>query len=80
VPLADPGYIEAQTLLATYQTNLGEIKIRQALETDSVTAFEQAQTKIESLLGSLPKEENTVNRNQIISQLQNIINQLVTAQ
>ena len=35
VSLNDPGYLEAQTLLAIYQTNLGEVEIKQQDESQS---------------------------------------------
>ncbi len=58
VPLKDPGYIDAQSLLATYKTNLGEVKIRQQAEADSVKAFDYAQSQIVNL----PKQVNNNNR------------------
>ena len=58
VPLKDPGYIDAQSLLASYKTNLGEVKIRQQAEADSVKAFDYAQSQIINL----PKQVNNSNR------------------
>lgn len=76
VPLKDPGYLEAQKLLATYKTNLGNIEIRRQAETDSLKALEQAQNKIERLLASTPTDAKSVDRNRTISQLQGIIHYL----
>lgn len=66
------GYREAQAMRATYQQNLGQIKVRSAAETDSVRAFEQAQEQTTSLLASA----NNATRETTSSQLQGIINQL----
>ncbi len=69
VPLEDPGYIDAQGLLATYKTNLGEVKIRQQAEADSVKAFEYAQSQIVNL----PKQVNNSNRETAARQILQII-------
>ena len=66
------GNREAQVLGAVYQQNLGQIRIRLAAETDSVRAFEQAQTQTTYLLAS----SDYATREASISQLQSIINQL----
>lgn len=70
------GYAEAQKLLAEYRTNLGQIEIRRRAEETSVSAFQQAQRQIEQLQASVPVDPAYLDRNQIISQLQSIINQL----
>ena len=81
VPSQDlAGYAEAQKLLATYETNLGEVKIRQQAEQESVYALEQAQRQIESLLASTPSNIKAVERNRVVSQLQSIITQLEKVQ
>lgn len=81
VPSQDlAGYAEAQKLLATYETNLGEVKIRQQAEQESVYALEQAQGQIESLLASTPTNIKAVERNRVVSQLQSIITQLEKVQ
>jgi hypothetical protein len=74
------GYAEAQKLMATYEANLGKIKIRQQAEQESTQAFEQAQRNIQSLLASVPSNANSADRNDIISRLQGIINQLEKVQ
>ena len=66
------GNREAQILAAVYQQNLGQIRIRLAAETDSVRTFERAQAQTTSLLAST----NYATREDTISQLQGIINQL----
>jgi hypothetical protein len=70
------GYTEAQKLLAIYEANLGQVKVRRQAETDAVEALEAAQREIESLLASIPVDANDVRYNQVLSQLQSIINQL----
>ncbi|MBD2527522.1 hypothetical protein [Nostoc sp. FACHB-133] len=70
------GYAEAQKLLATYETNLGQVKVRHQAEADSVQALATAQQEIESLMASIPTDPKNLERNRVISQLHSIINQL----
>ncbi|MBD2447106.1 hypothetical protein H6G76_07985 [Nostoc sp. FACHB-152] len=70
------GYAEAQKLLAIYETNLGQVKIRREAEADSVQALATAQREIENSLASIPNDPQNIERNRIISQLHSIINQL----
>lgn len=72
VPLEDPGYLEAQSLLANYQTDLGEVEIRQQTEANSLKAFEFAYSQIVDL----PKQVDDYNRDRVIRQIQQIIIQL----
>lgn len=70
------GYAQAQKLLATYETNLGQVKIRRQAEAESVQAFSRAQREIENLVPSIPTDPQHLDRNRVISQLHSIINQL----
>ncbi|MEH2334031.1 hypothetical protein [Nostoc sp.] len=70
------GYTEAQKLLAIYQANLGQVKIRRQAEADAVEAIDAAQREIGRLLASIPADAHDVERNRVLSQLQSIINQL----
>ncbi|MEH2122133.1 hypothetical protein [Nostoc sp.] len=74
------GYTEAQKLLAIYQANLGQVKIRRQAEADAVEAMDAAQREIESLLASIPANADYKERNRRLSQLQSIINQLEKVQ
>ncbi|HEY9601878.1 MAG TPA: hypothetical protein V6C85_09725, partial [Allocoleopsis sp.] len=76
------GYAEAQKLLAEYNNNLGQVKIRRQAEADSVQALQQAQSQKQRLLASLPTDAASLeqNRNFIASQLQGIIDELRTVQ
>ncbi|HEY9727833.1 MAG TPA: hypothetical protein V6D50_15395 [Chroococcales cyanobacterium] len=76
------GYAEAQKLLAEYDNNLGQVKIRRQAEADSVQALQQAQSQKQRLLASLPTDAASLeqNRNSIASQLQAIIDGLRTVQ
>jgi hypothetical protein len=74
------GYAEAQKLLAQYNSNLGQVKIRRQAEQNSVEALQRAQSKIERLLASTPTDANALNRNRTISELQGIINELERVQ
>lgn len=76
IPAGNPGYAEAQKLLATYQTNLGIVQIRQQTEQESVESLEQANSQIENLLASIPDDAASLDRNSTISQIQGIINEL----
>lgn len=74
------GYTEAQKLLAIYEANLGQVKVRRQAEADAVEALEAAQREIESLLASIPADAPDVQHNRVLSQLQSIINQLEKVQ
>jgi hypothetical protein len=74
------GYAQAQKLLAQYNTNLGQVKIRKQAEQDSEESLQQAQSKIQQLLASIPADAQSVNRNYTISQIQGIINELEQVQ
>ncbi|MCC5652139.1 hypothetical protein LC609_20405 [Nostoc sp. XA013] len=74
------GYTEAQKLLAIYEANLGQVKVRRQSEADAVEALETAQREIERLLASIPTDADDMDRNQVLSQLQSIVNQLEKVQ
>ncbi|AFZ25456.1 hypothetical protein Cylst_3304 [Cylindrospermum stagnale PCC 7417] len=74
------GYAEAQKLLATYETNLGQVRIRKQAEEDSLAALESAQREIQNLLASIPKDAKDLDRNRVSSDLQGIINRLEKVQ
>lgn len=76
VPLSDPGYVRARTLLAKYKSKLAEVRIEKQKEKDSIAALEDAQSRIERLLAN----NNYASREQIISQLQGIIDRLELVQ
>ncbi|MEH2312462.1 MAG: hypothetical protein V7K35_13915 [Nostoc sp.] len=70
------GYTEAQKLLAIYQANLGQVKVRRQAEADAVEAIDAAQREIGRFLASIPADAHDLERNRVLSQLQSIINQL----
>ncbi|MFN6567506.1 hypothetical protein [Dendronalium sp. ChiSLP03b] len=70
------GYAQAQKLLAIYETNLGQVKVRRQAEAYSVRALATAQREIESLVASIPTDSQNLNRNRVIGQLHSVINQL----
>lgn len=74
------GYTEAQKLLAIYEANLGQVKVRRQAEADAVETLKAAQREIESLVASTPANADDVERNRVLSQLQSIINQLEKVQ
>jgi uncharacterized membrane protein YccC len=74
------GYTDAQKLLAIYEANLGQVKVRRQSEADAVEALETAQREIERLLASIPTDADDMERNQVLSQLQSIVNQLEKVQ
>lgn len=76
IPLEDPGYLKAQNLLADYEANLGNHKIRQQVESDSIRAFDLAQSQ----MLNLPKQVDHNNREETIQQIQEIIVQLEKVQ
>jgi hypothetical protein len=74
------GYAEAQKLLAEYNKNLGQVKIRRQAEQNSVNALESAQRQIQNLLYFTPTKANSIDRNRTISQLRGIIDELEKVQ
>ncbi|ACK65016.1 conserved hypothetical protein [Rippkaea orientalis PCC 8801] len=76
----EPGYVEAQALLAQYQTNLGTVEVRLATEAESLNAFEKAQANIQQLQSIFAKGINPDQRNYFISELQGTIDQLQKVQ
>ena len=72
VPLEDAGYLAAQTLLASYELKLGEMRIRQQEEESSQKAYESAQQAI----ANLPKSSDRYNRASITREILAIINRL----
>jgi hypothetical protein len=67
----DSGYLEAQKLLATYKTNLGQIETRKKEEIESEKILEQVESQINEL-----QTNSNQDQNQVKSKIQSIINQL----
>ena len=80
VPLQDPGYVEAQKFQANYQRSLGVVRTKLQAERESVEVLKEAQSQTNNLVASIPADTTSVNRNQLIGQLQGIINQLESVQ
>ncbi|MBE9181652.1 hypothetical protein IQ268_24105 [Oculatella sp. LEGE 06141] len=76
IPLDDPGYVEAQRLLVSYQTQMGTVQMRWQAEKDSVQALTNAKNDIPQLLEVSTSASDRANA----SQLQRIINQLSVVQ
>jgi hypothetical protein len=76
VPPENPGYVEAQQLLAQYQTNLGIIQAKQQEEAEAITYLARAEQEIEYLLASASNDPERLNLNQTASSLQAIVNDL----
>ncbi|MEM7579631.1 MAG: hypothetical protein AAF316_07210 [Cyanobacteria bacterium P01_A01_bin.80] len=73
IGVKEPGYVEAQKLLAEYQTNLGIIKTRQKLEVESQEVFKKVNITIQNLNASPPSDPRAFK-----AQIQGIISQLRT--
>lgn len=73
IPVDDPGYGEAQVLLASYEKNLGIVKENATREETSARAFDSATEKSTRMLA---QNLEGMDRNQIASLLQDIINDL----
>lgn len=71
IKVAEPGYVEAQRLLAEYQTNLGIIENRRQLEIESQRIYTEANEQIQRLITNPPTDKN-----QVSGELRGIINQL----
>lgn len=79
VEVENPGYIDAQKLLAKYQTTLGTVRTRLQAEKDSQAALWIAKDKIPPLLAS-NTDNSLQNQNQAKAKLQDIINHLEIVQ
>ncbi|MBW4600113.1 MAG: hypothetical protein KME29_11020 [Calothrix sp. FI2-JRJ7] len=66
-------YIEAQKLIAQYQTNLGTIQSRQRYESEAKQILEATNREIKSLIVSAPSDTQ-----QFKAEIHDIINQLRT--
>jgi hypothetical protein len=73
IPDSDPGYGEAQILLAEYQRNLGTVRENIAKETASAAALDRATDKTTRMLA---QNLDGMDRNQIAALLQDILNDL----
>ena len=72
VPLEDAGYLEVQTLLADYETKLGEMRIRLQEEKESKQAYNSARRAI----ANLPKSVDRSNRDRTAREISIIVNLL----
>ena len=73
IEVKEAGYVEAQKLIAQYQTNLGIVQNRQKYESEAIQILAQANQEIQSLIASPPS-----NLQQYKSEIQGIINQIRT--
>jgi hypothetical protein len=73
IRVEQPGYLEAQKLLATYESNLGIVKIRKEAERQSTETLKEALNEIRRFTANPPSDTN-----QFRAELQGIINQLQT--
>lgn len=77
ISLEESGYLEAQKLLATYQSNVGIVRIRRQVEESSVAALTEAKREIEYLLANAYEKGD---RNRTIGKIQSIIYELQNVQ
>lgn len=73
IRVEEPAYLEAQKLLATYQSNLGIVETRLQAEIESQSSLKQANQQIQRLIAAPPSDQQ-----QFQAQIQGIINQLST--
>ncbi|MFQ4141338.1 hypothetical protein [Chlorogloeopsis sp. ULAP02] len=73
IQVGEPLYLEAQKLLAAYQSNLGIVQSRKQAETESTQALNKANEQIQRLVAYPPTD-----RNQFKGELMGIINELKT--
>lgn len=76
VKSGDPDYLAAQSYLADYTQKLGKVQIDLEVEQKSVDQLNQAKQQIQGLISSLPDKPNPSDRNRLIGEMQNIIDQL----
>ena len=72
VPLENAGYLEVQTLLADYETKLGEMRIRLQEERESKRAYDSARR----MVANLPKSVDRSNRDRTAREISMIVNLL----
>lgn len=77
---ADPDYLQAQKLLATYKKQQGNARVRLRAEQESVAAFETAQELTNNLVATASNHSVSSDRGRVASQLMQIINQLKKVQ
>ncbi|MEA5553811.1 hypothetical protein VB713_23005 [Anabaena cylindrica UHCC 0172] len=73
IRVQEPSYVEAQRLLAQYQTNLGIIENRRQIENNSQEILNQTNSEIQKLIASPPTDKNEMK-----SEIQGIITRLNT--
>lgn len=73
IDVKEAGYVEAQKLIAQYQTNLGTIQTRQRYESEAKQILEAANRDIKRLIVSAPSDTQ-----QLKAEIHDIINQLRT--
>lgn len=71
VQVSEPSYVEAQKLIAQYQTNLGTIQNRRQAESDAKEILDAANKEIQSLIASPPS-----NKNEAKAEIIKVMNQL----
>lgn len=68
----DPNYVEVQRQIASYQSNLSEIRVRRQEEEEAIAAFQNAQQQLEVLVAHAANTDPNWN----VSRIQSIINEL----
>ncbi|ACK69979.1 conserved hypothetical protein [Gloeothece citriformis PCC 7424] len=76
----EAGYLDAQSLLAQYQTNLGIVQVRLKAQSQSVEAIDNAKAQIQQIQASFAAGVEPDQRNSFISELQGTIDQLKKVQ
>ena len=74
--MEDAGYLAAQTLLASYESELGKMRIRHREQESSQRTYESAQQAI----ANLPKSIDRYNRDRTAREILMIINNLEQVQ
>lgn len=74
VQVSEPSYVEAQKLIAQYQTNLGTIQNRRQAESDAKEILDAANKEIQSLIASPPSNKNEAKAEiiRVMNQLSNV--------
>lgn len=74
VQVSETSYVEAQKLIAQYQTNLGTIQNRRQAESDAKEILDAANREIQSLIASPPSNNNEAKAEiiKVMNQLSNV--------
>ncbi len=76
IEVGAPDYQEAQTLMAKYQKQRSQVRVKLQQELEAVKNFDAVEERITALLNSVPAGAKTIERKQLAGKLEPIIQKL----